>query len=77
MPVRSCPECKSANTRQMDRETFGDQAYCLSCYNKFRSVVKLDVKSIKPKDRAVENLKAKIIVIEKSLNAIKAELKEL
>lgn len=41
MNPKSCPECKSKNTRQMDREHYGDTAYCLSCYNKFTSYEKV------------------------------------
>lgn len=75
---RPCPECKSHNTRQMDREHYGDQAYCLSCYNKFRSVSKpvamREVKSIYRDDRAINSIKEKIKRIEKSLEEIKADL---
>jgi protein-arginine kinase activator protein McsA len=74
---RSCPECKSANTRQMDKESFGDTAYCLSCYNRFRSVVRVDVKSIKPIDRSLERMRERIERIEKSIKEIKKELEEL
>jgi hypothetical protein len=75
---RPCPECKSHNTRQMDREHYGDQAYCLSCYNKFRSVNKAtvmkEVKSVYRDDRSINSIKEKINRIEKSLAEVKAAL---
>jgi hypothetical protein len=78
MSPRCCPECKSHNTRQMDREHFGDQAYCLSCYNKFRSVSgPIETKSIRVTDRGILRITERLERIERSLNVAKKDLKEV
>jgi len=61
----------------MDQESFGDTAYCLSCYNRFRNVVKVNIKSIKPIDRSLERIRERIQRLEKSIKEIKKELEEL
>jgi hypothetical protein len=72
---KPCPECKSANTRQMDYTTRGHSAYCLSCYNVFPSIHKaVEVKSIKPRDRWTENITTRLREIEKELKEIKKEV---
>lgn len=71
---KPCPECKSANTRQMDYATKGNNAYCLSCYNVFASLHRVSVKSIKPRDRWAENITNRLREIEKELKEIKKEV---
>jgi protein-arginine kinase activator protein McsA len=73
MQPRKCPECKSMNTRQMDKTNFGDQAYCLSCYNRFRSVLK--TVSVPSRDSVrVDLVKMKIDVFRKKLDKLEKEL---
>lgn len=77
---KPCPECRSHNTRQMDKDTFGDYAYCLSCYHKFKSYARPIVKPAMVKSsrtiemaraRArIENLRKRIERIEKEIEAL-------
>ena len=78
---KACPECKSKNTRQLDHATYGNSAYCLSCYNRFASIEKIiEPKSVKHKDYSdetnrylknacedIKRMKSRIKAIEKLL----------
>lgn len=85
---KQCPECKSKNTRQMDKKSFGDQAYCLSCYHRFQSFEKvIEPKSVKHKDYSdetnrylknacedIKRMKSRIKAIEKLLEGVPREV---
>ena len=65
----------------MDRATYGDYAYCLKCYNKFKSYqkvipVKVDRKALKIMSTAearIEMLKKKIEQLEEKVEACKKQ----
>jgi hypothetical protein len=66
----------------MDKDTFGDYAYCLSCYHKFKSyqrvlVNKEDKKSLKimsTKEARIEMLKKKIESLELDVSSVKNKI---
>jgi len=64
---KACPECKSKNTRQM--ETKSDSAYCLSCYNVFRSFDKSETRKVNE-----EAIKAKIIDLKSKIEKLEKEI---
>lgn len=59
---KPCPECKSKNTKQLEKETYGDFALCLSCYNKFKSYSPI-IKMVRKR-----NTKKKIQIKEEEIN---------
>ena len=72
---KACPECKSKNTRQLDHATYGNSAYCLSCYNRFASIEKIiEPKSVKHKDYSDETNRYLKLALE-DIKRIKTRLK--
>lgn len=58
----------------MDKEAFGDYAYCLKCYNKFKSYQKvLPVKQKRP-SKIMSTKEARIEMLRKKLERLESEL---
>jgi Zn ribbon nucleic-acid-binding protein len=74
--MKACPECKSKNTRQMDREHYPDQAYCLSCYNRFRSAYK-EPEPVNVGPKRMDSLRARIKTLQEQVKNKNQEIEGL
>lgn len=73
--AKPCPECRSHNTRQMDKDTFGDYAYCLKCYHKFKSYPKVVApKQAKNSLKIMTTKEARIEMLRKKLESLESEV---